>query len=121
MGWPGSTSAKVLGGGASVKRNPVLLDGVTGLDRQFVLAGKRTSVVSADWPTSNGSSSKSFPFVKVHLTYPEAISRSQVATRRCDVSASRRRRCKGPWSRSRCESARAYGRPRPTDKKRWRM
>ncbi len=59
------------------------------LDRQFVHAGKRTSVVSADCPASDGSSSAVFPLVKVNLAYPEAISRTQVATRRCEVSASR--------------------------------
>ncbi len=66
------------------------------LDRQFVHAGKRTSVVSADCPARNGSSSASFPLVKVDLAYPypDAISRSQVATGRCEVSASRRRRRK---------------------------
>jgi hypothetical protein len=65
------------------------------IDRQFVHAGKRTSVVSADCPASDGSSSVVFPLVKVNLTYREAISRSQVATRRCEVSASRQRRQKG--------------------------
>jgi hypothetical protein len=65
------------------------------LDRQFVHAGKRISVVSADCPASDGSSSATFPLVKVDLAYSEAISRSQVATRRCEVSASRRRRRKG--------------------------
>jgi hypothetical protein len=65
------------------------------LDRQFVHAGKRISVVSADCPASNRSSSAIFPLVKVNLTYPGASSRSQVATRRCEVSASRHRRRKG--------------------------
>jgi hypothetical protein len=64
------------------------------LDRQFVHAGKRTSVVSADCPASDGASSASFPLVKVDLAY-DAPSRSQVATRRCEVSASRRHRRKG--------------------------
>jgi len=61
------------------------------LDRQFVHAGKRTSVVSADCPASAGSSSATFPLVNVDLAYG-GISRSQVATRRCEVSAPRRRR-----------------------------
>jgi hypothetical protein len=67
------------------------------LGRQFVHAGKRISVVSADCPASGGSSSAIFPLVKVDLAYPypNAISRSQVATRRCEVSASRHRRRKG--------------------------
>jgi hypothetical protein len=63
------------------------------LDRQFAHAGKRISVVSADCPARIGSSSASFPLVKVDLAYPypNAISRSQVATSRCEVSAPRRR------------------------------
>jgi hypothetical protein len=61
------------------------------LDRQFVHAGKRTSVVSADCPASGGSSSATFPLVRVNLAYPGVISRSQVATRRCEVSAFLRR------------------------------
>ena len=65
------------------------------MDRRFVHVGKRTSVVSADCPASNGSSSVVFPLVKVNLAYREAISRSQVATRRCEVSPSRHRRRKG--------------------------
>ena len=67
------------------------------LDRQFVHAGKRTSVVSADCPARNGSSSASFPLVNVDLAYPypDAVSRSQVATRRCEVSASRHHRRRG--------------------------
>ncbi len=65
------------------------------LDRQFVHAGKRTSVVSADCPASGSSSSAVFPLVEVNLTYSEARSLSQVATRRCEVSASRHRRRKG--------------------------
>jgi len=64
------------------------------LDRQFVHAGERTSVVSADCPARNRSSSASFPLVKVNLAYSGAISRSQVATRRCEVSASRHLRRK---------------------------
>jgi hypothetical protein len=64
------------------------------LDRQFVHAGKRTSVVSADCPASGSSSSTIFPLVKVNLAYPGASSRSQVATRRCEVSASRHHRRK---------------------------
>ncbi len=64
------------------------------MDRQFVHVGKRTSVVSADCPASNGSSSVVFPLVKVNLAYREAISRSQVVTRRCEVSPSRHRRRK---------------------------
>ena len=60
------------------------------LDRQFVRAGKRISAVSADCPASGSSSSAVFPLVKVNLTYPEANSLSQVATRRCEVSASGR-------------------------------
>jgi hypothetical protein len=66
------------------------------LDRQFAHAGKRTSVVSADCPARKGSSSTSFPLVKVDLAYPypNAISRSQVATSRCEVSAQRRHRRK---------------------------
>jgi hypothetical protein len=65
------------------------------LDRQFVHAGKRTSVVSADCPANGSSSSAIFPLVKVDLAYSGAISRSQVATRRCQVSASRHHRRKG--------------------------
>jgi len=65
------------------------------LDRQFVHAGKRTSVVSADCPASDGSSSAIFPLVKVDLAYREAFSRSQVATSRCEVSASRHRGRRG--------------------------
>jgi hypothetical protein len=66
------------------------------LDRQFVHAGKRISVVSADCPASGSSSSAVFPLVKVNLAYPQAISRSQVATRRCEVfKAPRHRRRKG--------------------------
>jgi hypothetical protein len=64
------------------------------LDRQFVHAGKRTSVVSADCPARAGSSSAIFPLVRVNLAYREANSRSQVATRRCEVPASRHRRRK---------------------------
>lgn len=64
------------------------------LDRQFVHAGKRTSVVSADCPARAGSSSGIFPLVRVNLAYREANSRSQVATRRCGVPASRHRRRK---------------------------
>jgi hypothetical protein len=66
------------------------------LGRQFAHAGEKTSLVSADCPARNGSSSASFPFVKVDLTYPYpgAISRSQGATRRCEVSARRRVRRK---------------------------
>jgi hypothetical protein len=68
------------------------------LGHQFAHAGKRTSVVSADCPARNGSSSTSFPLVKVNLAYPldfappypDAVVRSQVATRRCEVSAPRR-------------------------------
>ena len=62
------------------------------LDRQFIRAGRRTSVVSADCPAGEGSASASFPLVKVELAYSHAISRSQVATRRCEVSAWRHRR-----------------------------
>jgi hypothetical protein len=63
------------------------------LDRRFAHAGKRTSVVSADCPARNGSSSASFPLVKANLAYPypNAISRSRIATSRCEVSAPRRR------------------------------
>jgi hypothetical protein len=61
------------------------------LDRQFVHAGRRASVVRADCPAGDGSSSATFPLVKVNLSYSGAISRSQVATRRCEVSASRHR------------------------------
>jgi hypothetical protein len=62
------------------------------LGRRFVHASKTTSVVSADCPARNGSSSVSFPLVKVDLAYPDAISRSQVSTSRCEVSAPRSRR-----------------------------
>jgi hypothetical protein len=66
------------------------------LDRQFVHAGKRTSVVSADCPASGSSSSAVFPLVEVNVTYSEARSLSQVATRRCEVfKAPRHRRRKG--------------------------
>ncbi len=64
------------------------------LDRQFVHAGKRTSVVSADCPAGGSLSSAIYPLVKVNLAYSGGISRSQVATRRCEVSASRHRRRK---------------------------
>jgi hypothetical protein len=66
------------------------------LDRQFAHAGKRTSLVSADCPARNGSSSTSIPLVKVDLAYPYpgATSRSQIATRRCEVSAPRQVRQK---------------------------
>jgi hypothetical protein len=67
------------------------------LDRQFVHAGKRTSVVSADCPARGRSSSAIFPLVKVNLSFPWPIfSRSQVAARRCEVSAPRHRRRNGP-------------------------
>jgi hypothetical protein len=65
------------------------------LDRQFVHSGKRTSVVSADCPASGSSSSATFPLVKVNLAYA-AFSRSQIASRRCEVSAPRHRR----WTRA---------------------
>jgi hypothetical protein len=55
------------------------------LDRQFVHADKRTCVVNADCPARRGSSSATFPLVKINLAYSEAGSRSQVATRRCEV------------------------------------
>ncbi len=55
------------------------------LDRQFVHAGKRTSVVSADCPAGDGSSSAIFPLVEVDLAYQGVSSRSQVATHRCEV------------------------------------
>jgi len=64
------------------------------LHRQFVHAGKRTSVVSADCPANGSSSSAVFPLVEVNLTYSGARSLSQVATRRCEVSASRHHRRK---------------------------
>ena len=65
------------------------------VDRQFVHAGKRTSVVSADCPASGSSSSEAFPLVKVNLTYPAGQLRG-VATGRCEVfKAPRRRRRKG--------------------------
>jgi len=68
------------------------------LGHQFAHARKKTSVVSADCPARNGTSSTSFPLVKVNLTYPvdfsppypDAVVRSEVATRRCEVSAPRR-------------------------------
>jgi len=67
------------------------------LHRQFVHAGKRISLVSADCPASGSSSSAVFPLVKVNLTYPTGspLTVSQVATRRCEVSAPRRRRRRG--------------------------
>lgn len=61
------------------------------LDRQFVHAGERTSVVSADCPASHGALSAALPLVNVDLAYG-GISRSEVATQRCEVSASRHRR-----------------------------
>lgn len=66
------------------------------LARQFARGGKRISVVSADCPARNGSSSASFPLVKVNLAYPYpyAILRSKVATGRCEVSAPRHLRRK---------------------------
>jgi hypothetical protein len=64
------------------------------VDRQFVHAGKRTSVVSADCPASGSSSSAVFPLVSVNLTYSAypAMLPSQVATRRCEVFKAPRRR-----------------------------
>jgi hypothetical protein len=66
------------------------------LDRHFVRGGRRISAVSADCPARNGSSSATFPLVKVNLAYPypEAISQSKVATGRCEVSAPRHLRRK---------------------------
>lgn len=64
------------------------------LHRHFVHAGKRTSVVSADCPAGDGSSSASFPLVKVNLVYPYGRLQSQIATRRCKVSVPRHRRRK---------------------------
>lgn len=63
------------------------------LDRKFSRRGKRISVVSADCPSPNGSSSATFPLMKVNLAYPypHAILRSQVAAARCEVSTPRRR------------------------------
>jgi hypothetical protein len=62
------------------------------LDRQFVHAGRRTSLVTADCPAGGNSSSAIFPLLKVNLTFPEPFfSRSQVATYRCEVSAARHR------------------------------
>ncbi len=56
------------------------------LNRQFVHAGKRTSVVSADCPASGSSSSAVFPLVDVNLAYAyPARPLSQVAARRCEV------------------------------------
>jgi hypothetical protein len=55
------------------------------LDRQFVDAGKRTSVLSADCPAPGNASSVVLPLVKATLTYAEVRSLSQVATRRCEV------------------------------------
>lgn len=66
------------------------------LDRRFVHAGRRTSVVSADCPAKERSSSAIFPLVKLDLSYPGGYSRSQVITRRCEVSAARHRRRKRP-------------------------
>lgn len=66
------------------------------LDRQFVHAGERTSVVSADCPAKQGASSASFPLVKLDLFYPAGYARSQVVARRCEVAASRHRRRKSP-------------------------
>ncbi len=65
------------------------------LHHRLVHAGKRISFVSADCPASGSSSSAVFPLVKVNLAYPGAISMSQVATRRCEVSAPRHRRREG--------------------------
>jgi hypothetical protein len=67
------------------------------LEHQFIYAGKRISLVSADCPASRGSSSAILPVVKVSLAYPAYPARplSQVATRRCEVSAPRRHRRKG--------------------------
>lgn len=66
------------------------------LGRQFVHAGKRISVVGADCPAGDSSSSAVLPLVKVNLTYREASPLSQVATRRCEVfKAPRHHRRKG--------------------------
>ena len=61
------------------------------LDRHFIHRGRQTSLLSADCPASRRSSSAVFPLVRVQLAYPypDATSRSQVATRRCEVSAPR--------------------------------
>lgn len=66
------------------------------LDRQFVHAGERTSVVSADCPARQGASSASFPLVKLDLFYPAGYARSQVVARRCEVTAARHPRRKRP-------------------------
>jgi len=65
------------------------------LHRQFIHRGKRASLVNADCPASHGSSSMSFPLVEVNLAYPEATTRSQVVTGRCQVAAPRRHRRRG--------------------------
>lgn len=64
------------------------------LSRRFVHAGRMASFVSADCPARGSSSSAVLPLVKVALEYPFEISRSrsQVVTRRCEVSAPRPRR-----------------------------
>jgi hypothetical protein len=63
------------------------------LNRQFVHAGKRSSVVSADCPASGSSPSAVFPVVKVNLSYAyPARQLSQVAARRCEVFKALRHR-----------------------------
>lgn len=62
------------------------------LGRNFVHAGRRSGFVTADCPAKGSSSSATFPLAKVNLSYPQGISLSQVATRRCAVSAPRHRR-----------------------------
>ena len=64
------------------------------LARRFVHAGKSMSLVSAECPARGGSSSATFPLVKVELSYPELVVSSQVATRRCEVAPSTHRRGK---------------------------
>ncbi len=58
------------------------------LDRQFTHARKRVSVVSADCPAHRGSSSATFPLVKLSLAYARATTQSQVATSRCEAPGS---------------------------------
>ena len=65
------------------------------LHRQFVYRGERVSFVNAECPAPGRATSATFPLVKVNLAYSEAVTRSGVASRRCEVSAPPRRRRRG--------------------------
>ena len=77
------------------------------LHGQFVHRDKKVSLVSAECPVKGGSSSGFFPLVKVNLAYPEATTRSQVASGRCEVYRRAPHKGAGP---SRPANARKAGR-----------